>query len=375
MRAFRALYISTLREFMRDPTALVWIVVSPLIFMLVLGMVYGDEGDITLSIGLVNADGDASAQLVAAFEQIEVFDIKAEDDRDDALDELEDGNRDAVIVIPEGTGAALAAYFAQLAAGEAGVSTPLDVYYDPSDQQTAQIVLSVIDKVIAGMNEGISGTPPALTVVPHSTARDDWRYIDFLMPGILALNLLQLGLYGTADPLVGLREQGVLRRMGATPLTKPMLLLSQIAFRVTVAGVTTLIVILTGVIVFNVHVEYANILSITLVLLLGSALFITMGYWLSGMAKTQNAVQGLVALPYFIMMFLSGLFFPMEMMPEWMRPLIDVLPVTYLGDALRATVLGAGTYYSMTRNVTIMLLWTAVCSALAVRFFKWEPQA
>lgn len=370
MRAFRALYISTLREFMRDPTALVWIVASPVLFMLILGLVYGEEGDITLTVGLVNADGEASAQLVAAFEPIEAFDVRAEDDLDDALGDLEDGDRDAVIVIPAGTGETLAAYF-----GGSGVSAPLDVYYDPADQQTAQIVLSVIDKVIAGLNEGISGTAPALVVIPHSTARDDWRYIDYLMPGILALNLLQLGLYGTADPLVGLREQGVLRRMGATPLTKRTLLLSQIAFRVTVAAVTTLLVILTGVLIFDVHVEYANALSITLVLLLGSALFITMGYWLSGLAKTQNAVQGLVALPYFVMMFLSGLFFPMEMMPGWMRPFIDVLPVTYLGDALRATVLGAGTYYSMTRNVAIMLLWTAVCSALAVRFFKWEPQA
>lgn len=370
MRAFRALYVATLREFMRDPTALVWIVASPVLFMLVLGLVYGEEGEITLTVGLVNADGDSSAQLVDAFEQIEAFDVEVEDELSAALDALEEGDRDAVIVIPAGTGAALADYFSG-----SGVSAPLDVYYDPADQQTAQIVLSVIDRVIAGMNEGMGGTAPALVVVPHSTARDDWRYIDYLMPGILALNLLQLGLYGTADPLVGLRELGVLRRMGATPLTRRTMLLSQIAFRITVAAVTTLMVILTGVLVFDVHVEYANAPGITLVLLLGSALFITMGYWLSGLAKTQNAVQGLVALPYFVMMFLSGLFFPLEMMPGWMRPLIDALPVTYLGDALRATVLGAGTYYSMTRSVVIMLLWTAGCTALAVRFFKWEPQA
>ena len=86
-------------------------------------------------------------------------------------------------------------------------------------------------------------------------------------------------------------------------------------------------------------------------------------------------MQGIVSLPNFIFMFLSGIFFPLEMMPSWIRPLVNVIPLTYLGDALRATMIDAGDYFSLTRNVLIMAAWLVVSAVLAVQFFKWEPQA
>ncbi|NLX09524.1 MAG: ABC transporter permease, partial [Chloroflexi bacterium] len=103
--------------------------------------------------------------------------------------------------------------------------------------------------------------------------------------------------------------------------------------------------------------------------------FITLGYFLSGMAKTQEAVEGLVSLPNFVFMFLSGIFFPVEFMPDWIRPLVNAIPLTYLGDALRETMIEAGSYFSMTRNIGIMVAWLVVCAVLALRFFRWESQS
>ena len=141
-----------------------------------------------------------------------------------------------MIVIPEGTGRAIGEYFDQLSSTSqqaALTQAPLEVYYDPSNQTRSQIVLNIIDQIIAEMNEGMTGIRPALAIEPRTVTADNLRSIDYLLPGILGMSLMQLGLFCTAGPLVSLREKGVLRRMGATPLSRVALLSSQVAFRLT----------------------------------------------------------------------------------------------------------------------------------------------
>jgi ABC-2 type transport system permease protein len=376
MRSFVQLYMATVREFARDKSALFWTFAFPLFFIVIFGIIFSGDQSISFKIGLVNEDGTASTQLVQGFKQIDAFKIN-EGTRDAELKALKNGDRSAVIIIPAGTGAALGANNAQLTGGrqaDAPGQAMLDVYYDPANQSTSQIVLNVIDKVVAGMNEGITGVKPALTVQSQTVTTSSLSNIDYLLPGVLAMSLMQLGLFATAAPLVSLREKGVLRRMGATPLSKTTLLSSQVAFRLTTAFAQTGLIVLVGVAVFNVHIIASHIISIVVMVLLGATLFITMGYFLSGVAKTEEAVNGLIQLPNITFMFLSGIFFPVDIMPAWIRPLVDVIPLTYVGDALRKTMLNAGSYFSMTRNVVIMLAWLVVCGLLAVKFFRWETE-
>jgi ABC-2 type transport system permease protein len=368
MRSFGYLYLATVREFTRDRTALFWTIAFPVMFTLIFGVIFSGMGSISFDIGLVNEDGASSTRLVDSFKQIDAFKIK-EGTRADELQALKDGKRSAVIIIPAGTGQALA----QPATQTGGAL--LDVYYDPANQNTSQIVLNIVDKVVAGMNEGITGIPPALTIQTESVRANKLRDIDYLLPGVLAMSLMQLGLFGTAGPLVSLREKQVLRRMGATPLSKTTLLASQVTFRLTTALVQTVILVAVGAAAFNVHIVTANIPAILGVVLLGATVFITFGYFISGLAKTEEAVQGLISLPNFIFMFLSGIFFPIEVMPGWIRPAVDVIPLTYLGDALRATMIEAGSTFSMARNLGVLAAWLVACAVLAVRFFRWEPQA
>lgn len=370
MRSFTHLYLATVREFVRDRTALFWTLAFPVMFIFIFGVIFGSSGDISFDIGVVNQDGAASQPLVAGFQQIDAFDVH-QGSLDDELEALKDGDRAAVIVIPPGTGAALGGV---QTTDTAESSALLDVYYDPADTNTSQIVLNVIDKVIAQMNEEITGVSPAVRVAQKSVATHDLSYIDFLLPGILGMSLMQLGLFGTAAPLVSLREKGVLRRMSATPLSRAGLLASQVAFRLTIAAAQTGIIVLVGALVFGVHIEYANFPQIIGIMVLGATMFVTMGYFIAGLAKTEEAVQGVITLPNFIFMFLSGIYFPVEVMPSWIRPLVDIIPLTYLADALRATMIDAGSVFPMTRSIAIMLGWLAVCAALALRFFRWDMQ-
>jgi ABC-2 type transport system permease protein len=376
MRSFVQLYKATVREFARDKSALFWTFAFPIFFIVIFGIIFSGDQNISFKVGLVNEDGAASAPLVQGFKQISAFKIN-EGTQAAELDALKNGDRSAVIIIPAGTGAALRANATQLTGasqGSAPGQATLDVYYDPANQTTSQIVLNIIDKVVAGMNEGITGVKPALTVQSQTVTTTSLSNIDYLLPGVLAMSLMQLGLFATAAPLVSLREKGVLRRMGATPLSKTTLLSSQIAFRLTTAFAQTALIVLVGIGVFHVHIIASHILSIVAMVLLGATLFITMGYFLSGVAKTEEAVNGLIQLPNITFMFLSGIFFPVDIMPAWIRPLVDVIPLTYVGDALRKTMLNAGSYFSMTRNIAIMLAWLVVCGVLAIKFFRWETE-
>lgn len=374
MKAFIPLYMANVREFVRDRSALFWTAAFPVMFILIFGVIFSGGNDINFSIGVVNEDGLASERLVENLEAIDVFTVTTAS-REEELSALEDGDRSAVIVIPEGTGAALGSAIAPTSGGgRQSAGAQLEVYYDPANQNTSQIVLNIIEKIVAGMNEGITGISPVLTVQSREVTSDNLSNIDYLLPGILAMSLMQLGLFGTAAPLVSLREKGVLRRMGATPLSRTSLLVSQVAFRMTLAFLQTAILIGVGMAAFDVQIEIQNLPLIIGVVLFGASMFITLGYFLSTLANTEEALQGIVALPNFLFMFLSGIFWPVDFMPSWIRPLVDLIPLTYLGDLLRKVMIDAGSYFSAERSILVLGVWLAVTTVLALRFFKWEPQ-
>jgi ABC-2 type transport system permease protein len=183
--------------------------------------------------------------------------------------------------------------------------------------------------------------------------------------------LMQLGLFGTAPALVQLRETQVLRRIGATPLPRATLLAAQVMFRLTIAVVQSVLLLVVGQIFFQFQVAGSPLVLAGFVLL-GACIFITMGYLISGLAKTQESVIGISQMINFPMMFLSGLFFPLEIMPSWIRPVSDALPLTYLADALRQSLIGSTAVHPLGLDFLVLLGWLVLCSLLAMRFFRWE---
>jgi ABC-2 type transport system permease protein len=210
-----------------------------------------------------------------------------------------------------------------------------------------------------------------LSVDPKPITGNNLGEIDFLLPGILAMSLMQLGLFATAPALVQLREQQVLRRIGATPLPRATLLAAQVVHRLTIGGVQTFLILLIGTLAFKVNIV-GNIAMLLAYVLLGALMFVALGYLISGLARTQDSVTGITQLLNFPMMFLSGIFFPVDLVPAWIRPVVTILPLTYLADALRQIMVGATPAYSLTIDFVVLGGWLIVCGLLAVRFFTWE---
>ncbi len=361
MKTFLQLYLSNLREFTRNRLAMFWSVAFPVLFILLFGVTFSGTGDTTFRVGVAVEDaGKIGPVLVQAFDGVQAFRV-TRGTATELLENLKQGKLSAVIVIPEGVSAAVMA----------GQNANVEVHYDPSNQTTSQVVLTIVEKVVGGMDQELTHQPALLTLQPFTTTVSSLRTIDFLLPGILAMALMQLGVMATAPPLVQLREQQILRRLGATPLSRSMLLAAQVCLRLTIGLTQTVLLVLVGSLVFHVHI-IGNWIVLAAFVVLGALMFVSLGYLMSGLAKTQDSIMGLSQLINFPMMFLSGLFFPVDMMPAWIRPVINAMPLTYLADALRQIMVGAIPVHPLHLDMIVLSAWLAVCAVLAVRFFRWE---
>jgi ABC-2 type transport system permease protein len=185
------------------------------------------------------------------------------------------------------------------------------------------------------------------------------------------MSLMQLGIFSTAPALVALREQQVLRRLGATPLPRATLLAAQVAYRLTVAAVQAFVLLAVGSFAFGVNILGSPALLAGLILL-GALLFVSAGYLVAGLANTQDSANGLAQVISFAMLMLSGLFFPLEILPAWVRPVARLLPLTYLADALRQVMVGGTPLFPLATDALVLAGWLAAVCVLAIRYFRWE---
>jgi ABC-2 type transport system permease protein len=362
MATIFSLYVASIKEFVRDRATIFWTLAFPLLFIVLFGVIFNGNSAPNYTVGLVNEDtGQVGQTLESVFKQIPSFKIQT-GSRTSELDSLKQGNVDMVVVIPAGLSESVAQ----------GKTASVQMYDDPSvGQADTQIKESIVQAIVSQFNKEATKAVPPLALETNSILSHKFNYIDFLVPGILAMALMQLGLFGTATPLVTLRQEQVLRRLGATPLPRWHLLASQVLMRLTIALVQTGLILALSVWVFKVQIQ-GNILALIGLVILGAVVFISLGYLVAAISKTVDAANGITSAVNFPMMFLSGIFFPLAALPVFLAPVVRALPLTYLGDALHQVMTGGTPTFPLWIDLVVMVAWILVCSLLAVRLFKWE---
>jgi ABC-2 type transport system permease protein len=362
MSTVLSLYRASIKEFVRDRSALFWTFAFPVIFIVLFGLIFSGNSSPSYTVGLVNEDGGAVGNALAqTFGQFKPFTIKT-GTREAEVDHLKKGQIDLVIVIPSGLSQAVSS----------GQTAQVQMVYDPSGNPTnAQIVVNIVQQILANFNEGYTHVSPPLALVPQTVTAHHESSIDFLMPGILAMSLMQLGLFATATPLVSLRQDQVLRRLGATPLPRWKLLASQVMLRLTIGFAQAAVIVGLSIWVFNVHIE-GSLLAVAGLVLLGALTFVAIGYLVASLARTVESANGITTAVNFPMMFLSGIFFPLALLPAFLTPVVRALPLTYLADALRQVAVGSVPEFPMMVDLAVLAGWALVCALLSARFFKWE---
>lgn len=234
-------------------------------------------------------------------------------------------------------------------------------YMDEAEQLCDDLV--IIDR-------GLTQRPQIFTIDTETVQAQRLSNFDYILPGILAMALMQLGLFGSFQ-FLSLREQKIIRGLGVTPLPRSTILSSEILVRLIVALIQTFLIVIIGQTVFGVTIV-GNLFKMSGIVILGSLTFISLGYMLISFASSMESGRGIVQVVQFPMMFLSGIFFPVEIMPDYIKPVVKAIPLTYLGDALRQEMVGATPAYSMTTNLLVLTAWLVVTLMMAVKFWKWE---
>ena len=244
---------------------------------------------------------------------------------------------------------------------------------DPSRQTLLPILQGILNHVLDGIDADITEMPPLLELKTEATTAREVRTIDYLLPGILAMSIMQLGLFATAQPLVALRVQGVLKRLSATPLPRLTLLAAYISFRLTIALFQTALCVLIGRYAFAVAMV-GNWWVFAGWIFLGTLVFLSIGFFMAAISRNEEsciAIGNIVNLP---MILLSGTFFPVNHLSRVFDYILPLVPLNYLSDALRVTMVDAIPLHSPATDALVLIAWVVAMTALAVRFFSWDTR-
>lgn len=367
------LTVANLRSLVRDRAALFWTFFFPVMFVFLFGWIFSGTSSSSFAVGW--ADQDQTPQSRAFYEfvakNVSVFSLQ-EGSLADEKAAMQKGNVSAVIVIPKGFGERVAAASAAATAGrpDALPPLPLTLYTDPSKQQTSSIIQQTVAQIASGYGSLVTRSAPLLTVAQGSLESQAISNVAYLVPSILAMALMQLGVFA-AVPLVEQREKQILKRLGATPLPRGMLVLSNILVRLLVGVIQTVLILGIGIVVFHVQL-LGNPLELAGLVLLGTATFLSIGYVLASFARTEETANGLTQVVQMPMMFLSGIFFPFEILPDFLRTIARFIPLTYLGDAMRQVMVSGTPFAPLSFDVAVLVGWLVVCLAISFRTFRWE---
>ena len=363
MKAVKALYLAQAREFLRDRTSVLFVLLLPVAFGVFFGLVFSEGGSFTLQLGLSNEDiGLAGTQIVNRLEapESEAGYNLVIGERDDLMGALKRGELHALLILPEN----LSQFVMD------GQSAAIEVFYDTANPTSADLAVGVVRAMLNEINLTLSGSKPILEMAPQPVQTNPLRSIDFFMPGMLGVALLWLGVFGTAQPIVAQREAQILRRIGVTPVSRHTILTAEVSWRVTVGLLQTTAFLLVGYFGFGVGViSWSPFIG---GIILGTLVFVSLGYVLAGVGRSIESTMAIAQLINFPMMMLSGSIFMAEMLPGLFQPIMRVLPLTYLSDILRQTMVGAPPAHSMILNFTVLGGWLIGLLLLAIKLWRWE---
>jgi len=328
------------------------------ISMLVFGFLFGGNNASKTRLGVVDQDSTSiSAQIVQQLRQsnaLQVFTGSSSEEQQ----ALKDGDRDAVIVMPAG-------FSQQLVRGGAH----LQVYYDQSNPITAASAQLTVKAIVDGINSKITHQPGPVTLVQQAVAAKELRVIDFITPGMLGVLLMWANL-AVGIQLVNWRAMGITRRLAATPLKPLSMISAQVVARLALSLLQGALLLALAIWMFNVHI-YGNIGLLALVVTVGALTLLAIGFAIASFVKKSEAASSILLLVSFPMMFLGGSYFDVNGAPSFLQPLIHIMPLYYLNEALRQVIYNGAGWSAIQTGVLVMLAWIVASMLVVWRAFKW----
>jgi ABC-2 type transport system permease protein len=368
LRVINANLVVKLMGFYREKTTMFFTLAFPIILILVFGTIFMSEDNVEYHLCVQDLDRtNSSAKSIETLESSGKFKITRVDPAVNATQYVRDNRVNLVLVIPKGLEKSLMQrkFFNNYTS-----SVTITYIYDPSSSSVAT-KMEILNGVLAGVNREMSGMPPFMKSVAKSIIAKKYRFIEFFIPGIIAMAVMTLSLFGTVDSDTELRQKGIIRKLSTTPITRTDWILSNILYHFILAVISTIVMLLVSYAVFDVRLHIDAWLLVFI--LLDVFAFVGIGMILARFAKeAQSAAAASNAISY-PMMFLSGSFFPIELMPEFLQKIAKMLPLFYVNEGLRAAMVFEDNTAAL-RNAAIIGGFAAVVFILGVLATKWEDE-
>jgi ABC-2 type transport system permease protein len=341
------------KEFYRDPVAAFFSFFFPLLFLLTFGITETVRRPPTFQFGIVTSSVNPTVhrfvELLATYESVNTEGVSLAEGNE----RLRDGRLAALLVIP--------------AAQPLGVAATLRLVVDDRWATFARMAMDSARGQLAHEESGMAFSVDYRVEKPASKPMSAFT---FIFPGLIAMALLQLGLFATAAPLLRARDRGTLRHLSTTPVSGVALMASQLLLRLTVGSFQLLLLIGLGAWLFHVQIA-GSWIALGLSTALGAVMLIAMGYALAGSVPSMESGMVIVMLINFGMLFFGQVFFDFSGVP-FLRPLVRAVPLTYLSDLLRQIVGGVSGLSPTWVDVLALMGWTIVVVTIAARRFQFD---
>jgi ABC-2 type transport system permease protein len=374
-RVIGANLLVSIKTFSREKSAMFFTIAFPIVLILVFGTIFLNQDDVSFDLHVQDLDQtDSSSRLVQTLGLNGKFRITTVDPAIGAAQYAKDGKVNLVLVIPSGYEKAFARRLGLVggvpnaAFRDPNASVTVTYIYDAGASSTSTKI-QILRSGFAVVNQGMSGQPPFIRAMETSMLTKKYRFIEFFVPGIIAMSVMTSSLSGAVTTNAELRQKGVIRKLSTTPITRTDWILSNILYQFILAAISTMAILVVSYAVFGVRLQINAWLLVFIVLEVFA--FGGIGMILTRVANEAESAAAAANFIMFPMMFLSGSFFPLEMMPAFLQTIARLLPLYYVNEGLRAAMASVDNTAAFRDAAMIGVFATAVF-VLGVNTTKWE---
>jgi ABC-2 type transport system permease protein len=337
----------------------------PLMFTFIFGSFFGNSANQRTTITVINqSNSEISKTIESEIKKLELFTLNEEKNIDNAKKLVDEDKISGVIIIPENFGNL------QIADSPKNIK----VYYDPANNQAGAIINGFLDKFITTVNLNIQNATPIFGIEAEESSKDrkDFNYFSYVLIGLIGMALMNSSIQGIGIAMSKYREDKILKRLTTTPLKRWNFIAAEVLSRLILNFVQISLILAVGTYAFGAKV--GNIPGIYLLGLIGAILFQSIGFVVASLSKSTQAAEGMstaIAIP---LMFLSGVFFPINLLPEWLYSIVKYLPLAPLLREMRSIGLENGVILGNLSNMLIVTAWIASMFVLAMFKFRFTDE-
>lgn len=358
-------FVYSVRSWFRSRGTVFWSLLFPVMLILLFGAIFSNMGSSTYTLYVQDLDNtDMSHSIVDILNQTGVLNIKNVSMTETATEYIKENNIKNLIVIPQGYETDITRSYI-----DPSVKVNLTYYFDPTEQQTNQVLRSVISSVLQGLNMQISQGRSIIGIHEQSTITENFGYIDFFIPGMIGFTIMQQSIYGSIERNTKFRKDGILRKLLTTPITRSEWILAKMLFMLFLAFISTSVAIGVGILAFGIKVNI-NLLTITIIVAT-SFLFSGIGMIIGRFVKEEETADMAAGAISFPMMFLAGTFFAVDAMPSIIQIIAHALPLYYVNEGLRNAMIYMNQADALFYT-GIVLIFAAIFFIAGVLLTKWK---